>query len=54
MRVEDERKTQITIVCKDGSRRVINSVGIWNVGMATDLGKDLEATNFSHALVNIL
>ena len=51
---QNEIKTQITIVCKDGSKRVINSIGMWNVGMATDLGKDLEATNFKYATVNIL
>jgi hypothetical protein len=54
MAKQDDRKTQITIVCKDGSKRVINPVGMWNIGMATDLGKDLEDTNFKYAVVHIL
>lgn len=41
-----ERKTMITIHCKDGSRRVIKCIGTYNTTTATSLAKDLEGDNY--------
>lgn len=41
-----ERITSITILCKDGSKRIIKCQGIWNQGQAKKLGQDIENENF--------
>lgn len=51
---EETRKSQLTFICRDGSKRVITVIGAWNVFGASDLGKDIEGANFKFALVSIL
>lgn len=52
--VKETRKTQITIFCRDKSRRVIVSEGIWSTSMAYALGRDLEYENFKYATVSVI
>ncbi len=51
---EEQIKTKIVIFCRDNTRRIINVIGNYNIGMATSLGKDLERGNFKYASVSIL
>lgn len=44
-------KTTITIHCNDKTKRVIQVIGIWNVGAATSLDKDIEGRNFKYATI---
>jgi len=43
--------TTITIKGKDGSTRVIRTIGNWSYVMALSLAKDLEGDNFSSVLI---
>lgn len=52
MSLQEGRKTQIVIICQDNTKRVINSLGMWNIAMATQLGKDLENSNFKDVVLN--
>lgn len=49
-----ERKTMITIDCKDGSKRVINCLGTYNNNTAAILAKDLEGDNYKSVQTKIL
>ena len=50
----NENKSLITITCKDGSKRVINSVGRWSNQMAKELAIDIEGANVASVEVIIL
>lgn len=42
-----ERRTLIIVNCKDNSKRVIRVEGMWSTEKASELGKDLEGSNYS-------
>ncbi len=51
---EEQRKSRVTIYCKDGSVRNLTPTGSYNSTKAIDLGKDLEGGNFLRAEAFIL
>ena len=51
---QSERKTMVTVECKDGSKRVITCLGIYTSTSAIALGKDLEADNYKSVSVKVL
>ncbi len=44
-------KSIVTVHCKDGTKRVVKVLGLYNPNMASMLGRDLEDSNFKYATV---
>jgi len=48
---QSEIKSKVTIICKDGTKRIVNVEGVHNQSWAETLGKDLEGNNYSSATI---
>lgn len=48
----DQVMTSLTIMCKDGTSRVINLRVRYSFDQCVKLGKDLEGDNYSHIFFN--
>lgn len=48
-----EYVSKITILCKDGSKRVITVIGRWGQSQAVRFGQDLDRENYYSASVSI-